>query len=268
VITTLGVDMAAREKLYQLIAVNAPLWAGEAEVFRVYWDSTVRTRETDLLWLLRQSYKELEDGFLPVFRKLDDALRETEHPIEGNDLVEAAALMLQEAKHYCAFAAAYESLRREGDPPLTLALVRRVGNWPENDALCRLRREHERAHGELGRRARLFTEGGYCTLYCEGMKLGGRDRVGDVIAAACARVYEDEIDHMLKGIAGLEHERLSAADWDLLADLTGEQMRSRIRMRNAQFSYPLREERVAELCRGESEPLSFDYARAGLPPPC
>src|SRR5260370_41517497 len=42
----------------RLIGVAAPLWAGEAEVVGTYWSSPKRTRETDLLWLRRQSFKE------------------------------------------------------------------------------------------------------------------------------------------------------------------------------------------------------------------
>ena len=45
--------MSLNSDLQNLIKVSAPLWAGEAEVVRTYWDSPVRTLETDLLWLRR-----------------------------------------------------------------------------------------------------------------------------------------------------------------------------------------------------------------------
>jgi hypothetical protein len=35
-------------------------------------------------------------------------------------------------------------------------------------------------------------------------------------------------------------------------------------MRNAQFSYPLSEERVQAIYRGDIQPLAFDYERAKL----
>ena len=50
--------MSLNSNLQNLIKVSAPLWAGEAEVVRTYWDSSVRTLETDLLWLRRQCFKE------------------------------------------------------------------------------------------------------------------------------------------------------------------------------------------------------------------
>jgi hypothetical protein len=78
-------------------------------------------------------------------------------------------------------------------------------------------------------------------------------------------VYDDEFEHMLAGIAGIADENLSQNDWRRLEGLVTEQLRQRIRMRNAQFSYPLSEERVQAIYRGEIKPLAFDYGRAQLP---
>ena len=50
--------MAISKNLKRMIDANAPLWAGEAEIIRTYWTSTVRSRETDMLWLRRQCWKE------------------------------------------------------------------------------------------------------------------------------------------------------------------------------------------------------------------
>ena len=50
--------MSINENLKTLIKMAAPLWAGEAEVVKTYWDSSIRTLETDLLWLRRQCFKE------------------------------------------------------------------------------------------------------------------------------------------------------------------------------------------------------------------
>ena len=142
----------------------------------------------------------------------------------------------------------------------------RTHSWPEDDVLGTLRYKHREEHGELGRRACQFTEGGYCTLFSEGMALGrdstahdGRDAL---IAEACAKVYDDEFGHMLKGVAGLDREGLSAEDWALMEKLTIEQLELRIDMRNAQFGHPLSAARVAEIKAGKAEPLAFDYASA------
>jgi hypothetical protein len=47
-----------------------------------------------------------------------------------------------------------------------------------------------------------------------------------------------------------------------MEELVTEQLKARIRMRNAQFSLPLADERVQEIFRGEIRPLAFDWQRA------
>jgi hypothetical protein len=96
------------------------------------------------------------------------------------------------------------------------------------------------------------------------MKLAGRPGVDGEIAQACSKVYDDEFGHMLSGIAGSAEGGLTGEDWTLLEKLIVEQLRQRIRMRNAQFSFPLTEERVQAIYRGDIEPIRFDYERANL----
>ena len=83
-----------------------------------------------------------------------------------------------------------------------------------------------------------------------------------MIAEACTKVYEDEFGHMLAGIFGLDNEGWSAEQFALMGDLVVEQLRLRIRMRNAEFSFPLSEDRVGAIFNGDIEPEPFDYARA------
>lgn len=249
-----------------LITANQPLWAGEAEVFRTYWDWDGRTRHTDLTWIARQCYKELYDGFVPRLRQLEEDFSVLERGLPRSAVLEAAETVYEELAHYCAFADAYDALR-DGGPPLDPTELQRSGNWPENAELGEVRARHRRDHGEMGVRAQAFTEGGYCTLYSEGMARRGRGADDELIANACAYVYDDEWDHMLAGISGLDEQGLDAAGWGLLTALTVEQMRLRIRMRNAQFSYPLNPERLGEIDAGNIEPMSFDYRRAGLVAP-
>ena len=83
-----------------------------------------------------------------------------------------------------------------------------------------------------------------------------------MIAEACSKVYEDEFGHMLEGILGLDKEGWSVSELELMGKLVVEQLRLRVHMRNAEFSYPLGEERVAAIFANEIEPEKFDYARA------
>jgi len=254
----------ASPALRRLIADNAVLWAGEAEVIRTYWDSPVRTRETDRTWIFHQAYKEFWDGFAPAARTLAEGWEQVDEGWPRAEALGAAAVARDELAHYAAFADLYEWVRDPEGPPLSPTALRERGNWPENKALGRLRAAHCEAWGPLGARAQQLTEGGYVVLYREGSALVERGGLDGAIAAACRVVYEDEIDHMISGLAGIEEAGLSEADWDCLAELTTAQCRQRIRMRDAQFGHPVAPARLQALLEGAVEPQAFDWKRAGL----
>jgi hypothetical protein len=257
-------------QLISLVDAVAPLFAGEAEVMRTYWTSPVRNADTDRLWLLRQSRKEVWDTPLgdqrglyvgPVEDLLTDFPKiDTEIPRE--DILERMEGIYEEFSHYCAFADAYDSVRPAGEPRLSPPRLRDVPDWDENLAIRDRRAAIKTEQGSVGERACFFTEGGYCTLFSEGMALAGKGGVDDMIARACALVYEDEFGHMCKGIVGLDTDELSAAEWVLMTDLSVELAILRIHMRNGQFSYPLSTARIAAIVAGDIEPVVFDFEKA------
>jgi len=263
--------MEARSNIKRLVDVSAPLWAGEAEVVRTYWSSPIRSIQTDLLWLSRQCFKEFWGSgagkfdrggvFVGTLKALLEKTPDIDVTLDRHEVLDLLEGVKAEFSHYAAFADAYDAIRPAGSPRIN---PERVEEWPEEAALTQLRYRHQDEHGAVGMRACKFTEGGYCTLFSEGMALKGRDGVDGKIAAACALVYEDEFGHMLNGIAGIAEEGLSAADWRLLETLVAEQLRHRIFMRNAQFSHPVPERRVQEILRGEIKPIAFDYKKARL----
>jgi hypothetical protein len=253
----------APDELHALIAVNAALWAGEAEIYATYFASPARTAATDEQWLARQCFKELHDGVVGRLASLSEPYDFESAPRQArialtDDVVQA------ELTHYIAFRLAHRISRTALGTKAAVVSYAIGADWPENAALQALRTVHRRDHGANGLRAQAFTEGGYCTLYRAGMALKGGTALDDAIATACGYVFDDEWDHMLGGIAGLAEVPLSAAQWQVLEALTVAQGRCRIRMRNAQFGHPLPEARVHELEDGAARPLSFDYARAGL----
>ena len=264
--------MGVSHNLEQLIEAVAPLFAGEAEIFNTYWESPRRTRETDQLWILRQARKEVWDtplgdprglyvgpleDLLAVFPKIDiDVPRE--------EILDRLEGLYEEFCHYCAFADAYDALCDDGDEKLSPKKLRDVPDWPDNTALRDRRSEIKEQYGAIGERACFFTEGGYCTMFSEGMRLAGRGGADDLIARACATVYDDEFGHMLKGIIGLDSDDLSKSDWDLLSRLSVELQRLRIPMRNSQMSFPLSDDRVSQIYDGQIEPIQFDFNKADL----
>lgn len=257
--------MSARRappELHALIAANARLWGAETEVFATYFASARRSAATDAAWLARQCFKEMVDGAVGRLGQLTSSETSFERTVASAAAALADEVVRVELKHYVAFAIAYRMCDAAAlDSPATA----RIGaDWPENAELQALRARHRRAYGAIGERAAAFTEGGYCTLYRTGMALAGGTRLDDAIAAACGQVYEDELDHMLGGIAGLADAAFSSDDWALLERLTVEQGRYRVGMRNAQFGHPLSAARVRELEAGGADGVAFDYARAGL----
>jgi len=253
----------------RLIDIATPLWAGEAEVVRTYWTSPKRTLETDLLWLRRQCFKEFwgsgvgkydRGGVVPgQIKRLAEKVHEVDVSMDRHEFLEVLEGMKAEYTHYCAFADVHDAIRPAGTPKID---PNKLEPWPEEDALTALRFKHQAEHGALGMRACKFTEGGYCTLYSEGAKLKGRPGVDGRIGRACQRVYDDEFGHMMYGVVGMEINDLTAADWDELIDVTCQILKLRLTMRNAQFSHPLTDKRIAEIVAGQIEPIAFDYDRA------
>ncbi len=264
--------MAVSANLKRLIEAVAPLFAGEAEVFSTYWESPRRNRETDKLWILRQARKEVWDtplgdprglyvgpleDLLAVFPKIDiDVPRAV--------ILDRLEGLYEEFSHYCAFADAYDALCDDDDEKLSPSLLRDVPDWPDNSVLRDRRAAIKDEYGAVGERACFFTEGGYCTMFSEGMRLAGRGGADDLIAHACAKVYDDEFGHMLKGIVGLDSDDLNQADWDLLTSLSVELQRLRIPMRNSQMNFPLSDDRVSQIFEGDIEPVRFDFDKANL----
>ncbi len=210
-------------------------------------------------------YKELHDGVVPALGRVHDDVGRVDS-VSGRERFRLdTEHMRQEFEHYAGFAQIFESMRAEGEPHASMQMILRDGAWPENDVLMKLRADHCARYGELGERARRFTEGGYCTLFSEGRKLAGSSsELDNQIAAICARIFDDEFDHMLGGIADCirSDNELRDSEWQLLTDLTTEQLRQRVYMRNAQFSHPLSPHRVQRIITGVCEPIPFDYERA------
>lgn len=260
--------MAVSERLRDLIDRSAPLWAGEAEVARAYFGSAARSPDLDRAWLARQCYKEFfgsglvdpERGLLLEWgRKIMDLRPALDDGFDRHELLDLVEAFYAEYHHYCLFADIYDEL---SDPGAAKLAPNMLGNWPEGEALDNFRIEMRRKHGGLGNAALSFTEGGYCTLYSEGARLAGRGGIDDKIAAACKKVYEDEVEHMLRGVVAVGELDLDDTDWGLVTDLVLTQLRLRVHMRNGQFGHPVPAQRMEEILAGEIEPMAFDYALA------
>src|SRR6185436_19449299 len=189
--------------LRRVIEAATPLWAGEAELVRTYWSSPKRSLDTDLLWLKRQCFKEFwgsavtkfdKGGLVPgSLARLAEEAANIDTEMDRHEFLDALEGVKAEFSHYTYFADVHDAVRPKGTPRLNPKMLE---EWPEEKALTALRFRHREAHGDLGMRACRTSEGGYCTLFSEGMKLEGRPGIDGLIAQACARVYDDEFGHM------------------------------------------------------------------------
>ena len=246
--------MAVNENLRRLVELAAPCWAGEAEVVCTYFQSPKRGRETDLLWLRRQCYKEIwgsgvgdkEKGlFQGPIAYLSTVFKKIDQEVNRHEILDVIDELRSEFFHYCLFADIHDFLSGEKLNPQQLT------GWPADYELARIRYEYREKHGKLGYFAVRFTEGGYCSMYSAGMRLAGTGDLNDRIAKACERVYIDEIGHMRTGFGGLSRQDLSRSEWDELADMIRKILIQRIYMRNEQFGFLLAEERIVAIAEEE-----------------
>ena len=247
--------------LLHLIEANERYWGGEAEVIRSYWDSPTRNATTDRKWLIHQIYKEYWDGILPPLAMFSEHLPDASVKAGRDRLLTLVEVLHEEVEHFALFADLYRELDGS-DYARSPEQLRSEGGWPENDELMMLRQAHKDESPVLGQRAHHFTEGGYCTLFTEGMAISGRGELDDGIARVCQRIYDDEFKHMLLGLVEIDDQGLSDADWEVLVNYTVAQMKLRILMRNAQFSQPVSEERLEQLLAGQADPVKFDFQAA------
>jgi len=255
------IELQTSAGLLAIIEANAPFWGAEAEVIRSYWDAPIRNRETDRKWLTRQVYKEYWDGILPPLALFNEYLPRAGAQAARMKLLEIAEVLYEEVEHFSMFADLFLALDGN-DYQLSTDELKEAGAWPENDVLMTLRQQHISEAPELGQRAFRFTEGGYCALFTEGMKLAGRNDFDSAVARVCRKIYEDEFNHMLLGMIEADDNQLSEADWDALQQYTVDQSKQRVVMRNAQFGFPVSSDRMDELLAGKATPVIFDFEYA------
>lgn len=254
--------MSVNPNLKRLVDLAAPYWAGEAEVVWTYFQSPQRTKETDLLWLRRQCFKEIWGSGVGDKKKglfqgpaayLSEVFHKIDKEVDRHAVLDVIDDLRTEFFHYCLFADIYDSLSGEKLDPSQLT------GWETDHELARIRYEYREQRGKLGYFAVRFTEGGYCSMYAAGMRLTGMGDLNNRIATACEHVYRDEIGHMRSGFIGLAQQELLPPEWEEIAAMTRKILLQRIHMRNEQFSYPLSLERINAIERGDITPMEFDY---------
>ena len=194
-----------------------------------------------------------------LIETLHEMVPQLEITVGREELREELEKAVSEYTHYCLYASVYDKLIGPGEPKLVAADLE---SWKEESDKAAHGRAMRKNNGRVGPLAAEFCEGGYCTLFSEGLKLKGRPGIDGEIGNISQRIYNDEFDHMMHGVVGMDRAGLTAEEWKLLERLTVEHTTHRIYMRNAQFSHPVSDARIKEIVSGKIEPMAFDYAKA------
>lgn len=226
-------------------------WAGESEVARTFF-SQPHSKQEHLRWLRHQAYKELQprsDGLiLRLVEKLGAEYPALEHGVDRSSYLRTMQFLLEEFRHYVLFADVIDAIT--GEKLTTEELV--AYELPEERKLREIRESSFVRWGDLARSASSFCEGGGASIFYEGMQATG-DPLSKMISAACESVYRDEMDHAHHGVEDLVRVAQTESDWEAARSLIEQISRQRLRMRNEQFGFPVTEERVEEIGRGEIE---------------
>lgn len=238
-----------RERRNALTRYASRFWAGEAEIARTFF-SQPRAPEEHLRWLRVQAYKELQprdDGI--IIRNIEQIARNypsLERGVSRADFLANIQFLEEEFRHYVVFADVIDSITGG-----RLTVEELAGyDIAEERELRAVRKRCFDEHGELGRFASSFCEGGGASIFYEGMQIGG-DPLSDRIAAACANVYGDEVDHATHGADALNAIARTDEDWALAKEMVAAISAQRLRMRNEEFGFPLADERLAEIAEGK-----------------
>ena len=250
----------AQEASQNLSELAARYWAGEAEIVSAFF-SQPRSREEHIRWLRLQCNKEMygsgllsnpEGIIFGLVERLRESLPLLDTQVDRSEFRRTAQVLFEEFSHYCLFADILEEVTGSKLSPQDLAGYQ----LSEDRKLQEVRQHYRQTEGALGECAIAFTEGGRSAIFYVGMQLQG-DPLLDKVAAACTRVFQDELDHQEHGARGLEQVARTEEDWEKVRRMVEDICQQRLRMRNEMFDFPVPAARLQEIAEGKIEPLSI-----------
>ena len=244
-------EVETHRQMRELVAVVAPLWAGEAEITRSYFfegrgEGGGRSRESDLFWLRAQAWKETRH-----LRDLPAELQQewwTTGAIAVHPHGERAAeILAEEMKHFGLLAALIRLLCGRD------VAQDELHGLEQDRVLQALRAGFRRSGGELERTVVTFTEGGGGSMYAVLESLDGSE-LDRAIASAFREIHADEVIHGPMQIHRIAQHARSVQDWERCRRIAVAICRQRLEMRNEMFGRPLSALRLDEIEAGKIEP--------------
>ena len=245
-------EQQARERRNELTRYASRFWAGEAEIARTFFAQLQERRRSTCAGCACRRTRSCSRATTALSCGTSSSWRGTIPSLEKGvgraDFLYNIQFLEEEFRHYVVFADVIDHIT---GGQLTTEELATYDIEHERELRAVRRRCYER-HGELGRFASSFCEGGGASIFYEGMQIGG-DELRDRIAAACANVYNDEIDHAAHGADDLNAVARTEEDWALAKEMVTEISLQRMRMRNEEFGFPLTDERLQEIAEGQVE---------------
>lgn len=241
--------------------------AGEAEVVRAYFRQP-HTADDHLEILLRQMGREVQrQKWIGQFDTIAEAFERT---VDRHTYLAMLRQMAEETEHYVLLADLAEWVAgRKLEADRLLAYEAMTRNWvgqtfrkvynprlPEANQLINVAREVGEALGsDRGRALLHVAEGGGGGAFVECARLSG-DEFRERLAAAMTSILKDEMEHGPARIDGYVDGWIHTED-EIAGDVRwlGAYMAQHLRVRNEIWGYPLSEERLAAIDRGEAEPF-------------
>ena len=248
--------------------------AGEAEVANVYF-SKPRPKEDHIRFLTQHTGRELTRVF-QLGGLLSNQLAGLGVTVDRHTYLDTLEKLHEETNHYVMGHDVLAWLT--GTPPF-IGELRRYDIFnpdptlPENEASIQLAREKKAIDDELAQETAAWVplvgdegvlEGGGAGMFFAASRITGGEFERRV-AEAMRVVLEDELRHGAHQLERFHDIELTAHDLERIKGYVKRHGDARVRFRNAQFNYPLSEERMKEIETGKIEPLYvWEEARGGV----
>jgi len=241
----------------QLIRLAQGYRAAEEQIVGAFFAKR-RPKKDHLRWLRAQAFKEYS-AIKPIFTALSKLYPEIDRGIDRHDFEGLTEKLADETKHARLVMDLLEELSRKRVAFTDLLWL------PQDKKLARIRARYSKSyatllHGagsirakeirrkdeELERAAITLTEGGGGALYrvCSKLKKNGVD---GKIARVFKEILLDEVAHKDSGARSLAALIKTEASFQRAAQIICEVSGQRLRMRNEQFGFPLKEAEIKAL---------------------
>ena len=243
------------EWIEQLEDIVARFRMGEAEVSRTFFEAQ-RPLEKHARWLRFQITREARNLREISGDYLKNMVDRTDDTVTREALVDRVKEDYQELRHYGMLAYLYEGITGERIRWQELVAQAPSADWFEFGLREQARRRQLAEVSEVHKAAGAFTSGGGGALFYGFIGLQGGD-YEELLSEAGKIVLHDEQEHGASEGRDLLYPLVQTEDdFQASAEIIRELSTIRLQIRNQQFGYPLSEERVNAIVRGDIQPAT------------